>query len=335
MPTKGHDAEREAEKFRQLYVALTRAKERLYVPIVCDTVGNVPEEGAASSMELFLSHFLYGQPLYENMRKVKEEDLTSLLDHLELNYTRLYPSSYSPQSENLLKGSFIPPPKFPPPKHDTVSFSSLRAHASFPLVREEKGVSSSRLPLGAETGTLLHALLEKQLKKRGQGVEKLSLDLLPQAYHLFHAEIEELVCQALCTPMFLGGPSAQELSWKEKRVEVAFAFREGKILYRGGIDLLFFYEGKWYLVDWKSHAPPERLPSPYDPYLIEYALAQGYEKQGAMYEKAVKNYLLCSSSREEIGGVFFIILLSGPTVLSYSKDHPSFFVTLENFREKK
>jgi exodeoxyribonuclease V beta subunit len=46
--------ELDAEKMRQLYVALTRAKQRLYIPISQEQSGKPFNLGEASPIELFL-----------------------------------------------------------------------------------------------------------------------------------------------------------------------------------------------------------------------------------------------------------------------------------------
>ena len=49
--------ERDSEKMRLLYVALTRAKRRCYLPILLEMSGKSPDLGRASPIELMASSF--------------------------------------------------------------------------------------------------------------------------------------------------------------------------------------------------------------------------------------------------------------------------------------
>ncbi len=54
----GDPAEADAEKLRQLYVALTRAKRFLWVPMVIDSTGKQPAAGECAPIELLLARLL-------------------------------------------------------------------------------------------------------------------------------------------------------------------------------------------------------------------------------------------------------------------------------------
>jgi exodeoxyribonuclease V beta subunit len=76
----------DAEKMRQLYVAMTRAKNRLYIPVALHGKKNM-HIGEASPMELFLARFRRGpigvgdrESLYA---RIREEDGSALTDFIE------------------------------------------------------------------------------------------------------------------------------------------------------------------------------------------------------------------------------------------------------------
>ena len=96
--------EADAEKMRQLYVAMTRAKLRLYSPVAIVPKVKTIALGCASPMDLLLGRL--GQPLidpvglYSRIQGYNGETLRNFLDHLTkevsiflhvVKYNPLYP----------------------------------------------------------------------------------------------------------------------------------------------------------------------------------------------------------------------------------------------------
>ncbi|MCB1084601.1 MAG: UvrD-helicase domain-containing protein, partial [Chlamydiia bacterium] len=120
-----HDQEK--EKLRQLYVALTRAKHRLYIPLLKETSGAPVPLGQASPLELF--------------------------DPIPTDTTMLSPETLPlPQSS--------PPPLEPPmPLQKAFPTSFLQSYSSLAQTTPHVVPDiSTQLPKGAETGILLHSL---------------------------------------------------------------------------------------------------------------------------------------------------------------------------------
>lgn len=183
-----HALELDAEKIRQVYVAFTRAKQRLYIPLLFQPALKECEFGAASPIELYLS--MMGKPeipftgLYE---RISQLDATSTLDFIrELGRTQAITISTSedPIKQHLTSESAIDVKLASPPKplikgapcfmHSFTSLSSSAEEEELPseqdpnvtfLLRppndfECSNKSAHTLPAGALTGTLLHTLME-------------------------------------------------------------------------------------------------------------------------------------------------------------------------------
>lgn len=139
-PCKSALQAQESEKMRQLYVALTRAKKRLYVPLLFDTTKKAPAQGTASPLELFLE----------------------TLPAIDATHTYLKPDHPPALSKQT---PLLHPPlpiHFNFPVHHIQSFSSLSKHKPSPSPE----IAPEELPKGTETGILLHALLEKVIREK-------------------------------------------------------------------------------------------------------------------------------------------------------------------------
>lgn len=210
-----------------------------------------------------------------------------------------------------------------------LSFSSLREAKDWEEERLESAPTST-LPLGTKTGILLHSLLENHLRKPNLDEIVVRESDLPLSYRPFQKEIEGLIKQALSMSLFPGGPSAKDLPLEQKYVEMEFTFTMEEAMYKGFIDLLFVYEEKWYIVDWKSNYLGES-PASYSPQSLEkYAAAKGYDLQKTIYETALTRYLQSPPHGGKIGGIFFVFLRGGPALLSYEpKREPAPFSSLD------
>ncbi len=131
--------ELDAEKMRQFYVALTRAKRRLYIPVAREQSGKTYKLGEASPVELFLERT---SPDLETFTHVYLNQIAFNL----LPYTESAPVTLvAPPSKNhFFKPFFLQ------------SFTSLAQVSG-----ERKSVSDELLPSSAETGIIIHRILER------------------------------------------------------------------------------------------------------------------------------------------------------------------------------
>lgn len=318
--------ESDAEKARQLYVALTRAKKWLYIPIISGW--KTPSFGAASALELFIARLYNENPsweaLYENMevpfeliqKLIAEENLASLKFE-ELKGMTLNNEHFEEEKPLLI-----------PPKSIQLSFKN-RTSYSFSsiatLLKQErdeehkpKSGSSNSLPAGAKTGVFLHTLLEEIplpftfsddellnfIEKKGKNNA-----LLP-----YKTEIFEMLKKALTIPLkdssiILGnlceGSYFKEVEFLTTSSLNELGLQEG--LMKGFIDLFFEHKGKYYLLDWKSNL----LPS-YDETNLLKSMDDGlYHIQANIYKDAVRKYLNIVEKNEFemcFGGIFYLYL---------------------------
>jgi len=86
IPYQNHCRELDAEKIRQLYVGMTRAKYRLYAPVILVPAYKAIEEGSASPMELFLARLglpeTKSEHLYDRINGYDGKALCDFIDAL-------------------------------------------------------------------------------------------------------------------------------------------------------------------------------------------------------------------------------------------------------------
>lgn len=242
----------EAEKLRQLYVALTRAKHRLYIPLLYDTTHSSIPLGQASPLELF---------------KPTPTDVTYLTPKkLPLPQTEL-PLLYPPK----------PPQKLFKP-HYLHSYSSLAKTHHIP----QHGLTSE-LPKGPETGILLHSLLETILRDPSISIPSLLKQKLPT--HFPYDLTLNLINHALHTP--LSPHSFTLLDATHFYPEVEFFYSDPPHTIKGFIDLIFTYNNEYYLLDWKTNLLPDYNPATLQQIMIEH----DYTLQASLYHTALSRYL--------------------------------------------
>lgn len=329
--------ETDAEKMRQLYVALTRAKTRVYVPVAIDQDRKPVKLSGASAIDLLCQSFGKDQfdlmTAYQTISDYSSEMLIAHLNKLRelasVGFTILGKSPIS------LKDAFAPssmPELFTQelfslvfPSKKILSFTSLHHAAQEeidPLDRVGHSSEEQRedtLPLGAATGTFLHRILELVLKEelhRPYQEEAIFQMISQQAEgHALHGceeSIAHLVKEVIHTPLDKEKSfSFADIHSKDIFLEMEFAFEFEGHMMKGFIDGVFLWQGKYYLVDWKSNYLGNE-ESDYSKESMENAMQeQGYFLQAAIYTEALKRYLaqVEKQSFDAIfGGAFYIFL---------------------------
>ncbi len=311
--------EQDAEKMRQLYVACTRAKDRLYLPVIHGP--NPNSLGKRSAMEMFLE--MFNQPFD---RFLSEDKSTESISCTVLNQTPFVLSGQQDEASiELLK----------PNKVETAfreisvrSFSSLaQKHGSdsnsAPHLFENGVKNTHTLPAGSETGTLLHQLLEEIPFSLGKGWKDVE-DVIPYiapftkntSYQLWDKVLAEVVFYAIKTP-FIEGVSLQDVDVDCCEFEMEFLFSQTEDSYlKGFIDLMFFHNGKYYLLDWKSNWLGDKSEGYSKDALHTAMMNHDYYLQARIYTSALKKYiqLIHKKSFESLfGGVFYVFLRGLPT----------------------
>ncbi len=338
----------EAEKMRQLYVAMTRAKYRLYVPVIdCGECWPV-KLGAASPMELFLGRLGYpASTLDEVYQRLSVKSGAALIEKLQvfgldagITCSRLndasialmpIPAAVPPQ---LIEPPTVHVPGLPLYLH---SFSGLSKGASGEQAHSElaaphdvaaENKTPHTLPAGSDIGNLLHQLLEDvPFQKVGQpaAMKPVLAPLLRSgAYKEWEEVVAQVVYNALHTPLPLQtGPTALA------DIDSRRVYRETEFLYpwdrqalglemevlpgflKGVIDLVFEHRGFYYLLDWKSNWLGPCADDYHRSAMEREMEKNNYFLQAKIYREALRRYLKIVDPRpfEDIfGGTFYVFL---------------------------
>ncbi len=310
-----HLEELKAEKMRLLYVALTRAKYRMYCPLGI-RLENAPP------ITIFFS-YLAPEPA----------EIYSLLDRLSISYTRLEEMPSILEKENDLIVKDLVPPTKPELKAAIKflhSFTSLSSKSSGGLQGAPHDFLSMEqspfsLPSGSETGTLLHLLLEKipfyeaRLWHTPADAEPLVRPFLQETlFEKWSETISAIVFYALKTPL-KPGFALQDVAPERISCEAEFLFPSaistapGYV--KGFIDLMFEHKGLYYLLDWKSNWLGAAAGDYSLEHLTQAMRESEYDLQARIYTHSLKQYLSILSSKpfeELFGGVFYIFLRGLP-----------------------
>lgn len=291
--------ETEAEKLRQLYVAMTRAKKRLYAPLVIHPKEAKP--GTHSPMELFSRHFSD-----QELLDLPGEFLPDVLEA-------------APTTRIFSKTAGVERTPLAPPRLPTCSLLSFTALAQEQIV-ELKPMDASNtsytvhtLPRGAETGVAIHGLFERifscawpiwrDLAAMRSLVEK---ELFGSSLSPWQEAIFEMIQQVLDIPLQTpqGAVMLRQLQPKDVWVEVEFVFPAPPNWVKGFIDLVFCYQGSYSFIDWKTNWLGDQQ-SDYTPEAIEQAMsAHDYSLQATLYTEALRRHL----GGNCVGNAFYIFV---------------------------
>jgi len=294
--------EADAEKLRQFYVALTRAKRRLYVPLMLEEECEEIALGEASAAELFFAKLVSPSTTPQELTLPTAVALLETLSPL-----------ISTRVLQEMEGSNVPPPpssvalqpplvpSLPKCSERLLSFTALAqknptADTVKPL--EDAPLSPHTMPLGTQTGQLLHLILEK-IFKRGlhhplneqalfllleeetafSTLEKWRPVLLPWILSLLRAPVATLPF-ALC-----------EVPQSQLQTEMEFYYPIAAGAMKGFADLVFVFQGKYYLLDWKSNylGPSDADYTPEN--IAEVVRQHQYDLQACIYAEALKRYV--------------------------------------------
>lgn len=230
--------EMDAEKVRQAYVAMTRAKYRLYIPVAIPLEGSQLSLGEASPLDLLLARL--DQPLAtddELYARINRYDGTPLCTFIERNKDTLkisYQWLDGESATSLEKFATPAPPKLIEPSPPRFAQAISRAYSFTSLSRQlpqDEAMADSlvgaphdlyaavknphTLPAGKETGVMLHHLLEtiafEELAGAESGkslVETVEKGLRGHSLIEWTDTLAEILYHAFHTPLPIGGPGA-------------------------------------------------------------------------------------------------------------------------------
>jgi exodeoxyribonuclease V beta subunit len=322
-PPESEDPEEaDAEKLRQLYVAMTRAKRRLYVPISTSE----KSRKTFSPMELF-SQIIETQEgsLLSFLEKTEAVTYETLPERVVLGPPLIKEGGQKLLLAPLKTSISIVTPSF------LHSFTSLaQPHIKKFVKKDEPSqiFTSHTIPRGVETGILIHKIFEKLFSasspiwKDLQAVESLVTEQLNGTSLLsWEAAIKEMVWKTLNLPLSIDPLfSLIELMPGQFQAEMEFLFSQPPHYIKGFIDLVFLHDGKFYFLDWKTNwlGPDDTA------YLsLNEAMAEhDYWLQAKLYKEALKRHVkrFYIQPFEEIFGGAIYLFLRGGTLCHFKPD---------------
>ncbi len=326
-----HCQEIDAEKMRQLYVAFTRAKYRLYLPVVAQEENSDLPLGTASPMELLLARLEKPisnyQDVYQSIGTFDVECFKQFVaKHCTLMQLHMLPAAGANQGSRQSSPApclLLPPTVVVPGGVCCMqSFTSLSqgkhtlslepdetARAPHEFAIEIK--SPHTLPSGNATGTLLHYILEtipfhcvKEMSTWTELVPLIQPMLDDTEFMGWRDVLAKIVYDALTVP-FPGVDHRFCLA----DVDPKRIYRETEFLFpcdenslfeevpvrkgylKGVIDLFFEHAGKYYLLDWKSNWLGPTLEYYTASHLQKAMAANQYDLQAKLYMEALQRYL--------------------------------------------
>lgn len=308
--------ELDAEKMRQFYVALTRAKFRLYLPVHISQQDKKPESGSASPMELFLEK-LGSDPTSSLDAIVKKNP-----QHFQLIKNGVRPGIRAFDPNAPIPG-LTPPPgvHFNFTDSFTYSFSQMARvkkmnhdlHLPTDLQEQERTVHT--LPAGANTGTLIHSLLETIPFAYGESWDQLfeavKKPLKGTMYEEWDQVIARMLFKTLNQPLGPKNICLKTVSNDACYREMEFLYPTLEGSYKGVIDYILCDDNTFYIIDWKTNwlGPSPDYYS--QSHLNEAMETHDYFLQAKIYKDALNLYIknwVKKPLEKVFGGVFYLFL---------------------------
>lgn len=358
------EKERLAEDLRLLYVALTRARSKVY--LAWGDVGDAKSKG--QPYQSALAYLLHSEQTPENLTmqlpngfsdpKIISDDLDKLAAKSEGRIEVLTLPERADPIPNTLESKKIVLLETAP--YQTKKITAWRIASFSSLTRDVHQIShrgSSTLcndpifqfPAGSHVGLLLHHLLEK-LDFSGNISEQCVL-LIPKFAPKFgldtpeyHKVLVHWIEQIVLTPLDNKGLLLSKLSPKKRLNELSFDFALGDLdmghlntllekifqkvgrqtyiepitastfcgLITGVIDLIFEFEGKFYVADYKSNHLGHSFED-YTPVALNQAVIdRRYDLQYLIYSIALHRYLATRvpdyQYETHFGGVYYLFI---------------------------
>jgi exodeoxyribonuclease V beta subunit len=331
-----HVQELDAEKARQLYVAMTRAKYRLYAPVAFCLNTKEIAPASASCMELFLAKITplndLKVPLLDRVKNLNFESFNSWIEDFSKNFsiTHSYLNNYEFSTMNSMVQEtvkLLEPPSIsvnnePIFINSFTNISRLKPlenlNRQIPHNFESEIKTPHLLPSGAKTGILLHNILEwlasenyRDFSSRASLKPFIEPYILGTKYEAWSDVFQEIIFNVLhCT---LSHFQFKNINPKHAYIEKEFIYPTdiNNGFLKGVIDLFFLHEGKYYFLDWKSNWIGPNAEDYTDKALKESMEIHDYYLQAEIYKEAIKRFLHIVESRpfsECFGGIFYIFL---------------------------
>ncbi len=306
------------EKMRLLYVTLTRAKSHLFIYGTLFGSNFPLSKGCGSPLELFLARVNRPFLSYTDLYKVAESLNLDQLDHLPIHTKELPIISAKPWAIKEEDVEIFPPEKPPSFKkpNPVFSFSSLpfEKHPYTPIVKE------AEFPYGAKVGHQIHLIFEKIIEEglAFPFTRELIYPVIEKSFfqtnlagyeELLFTKVEEIFKMPLKSPhhSFSLESIPPHHMWGE--VEFFYHLEDSAFGMKGFADLIIYYDGKYYILDWKCNHLED-----YSQKGLKQALEHHhYTKQASIYTKALQSFLTLKNLpfKDYAGGAFYIFVRAG------------------------
>jgi exodeoxyribonuclease V beta subunit len=302
-PKEEEDEEIDAEKLRQLYVAMTRAKKRLYAPVK-EAYGKKPP----SPMELFRKAVEREEgPMIPYLQKLAKTESVSIEE-----ISTPYALSVSNRAVEKNSVDSIPLPRVSYTPSFLHSFTSLAKTSGRDEKKEE--VSEETLPRGTETGIAVHQIFETifssptPIWRDVDAIDRIvenELRFSPLAR--WTKSVQEMVRKTVSMLLFDGERTfaLQELEPDGIYVEMEFVYPQKNHFVKGFIDLVFQYRGRYYFLDWKTNWLAESTEAAMKTEMG----AHDYGLQAALYAEALRRHI-GAPFESSFGGAFYLFVRS-------------------------
>jgi exodeoxyribonuclease V beta subunit len=271
-------AEIDAEKMRELYVALTRAKTRLYIPFLIEI--NKKGRAESSPIEIFTKRVSLDPYMFT---------------YIDLNQTHpqqpIFTNNIPRKNPSLEKKIKVFPKA---PLYSLPALTRLYKQKQTTASNQEPGIFSL---LGEK---IIRAILKKFFSSKSANLhliikKEIKGSFLEEAQDILISIIESVL------NLDLGGFSLKKI--RNAFPEMEFMFKLQDVYYNCLIDLCFEYKQKYYFVSWET--------TPLDRYTTE-SVTTAMQKpkpllQGMLYTTAIKKYLHLYGNLSFEGGFFLFV----------------------------
>lgn len=317
-----------AEKMRQLYVALTRAKKQLHIPLAFDLKNTAVDTSEISAIELYFSSV--GVTPFDKAHveqfidAIKEEAFISLIQA----------ASSEVQEEKTLSFAKLdkhPVLLHPKPKEPIVSYSSLAKKQENELsinlnfephksetqtAQADQPLSLLNMPQGTQTGLIFHTIMEKIFQQQLHFFpqQKPILELIDR--HIAHTALKdwkeilfETIWDLLHMPLQGFALSQIPSSQIQEEMQFLFPFQSGMM--KGFVDLVFEWKNKYYLLDWKTNFLGPNIEDYSQENLHKCMQQNDYFLQASIYAEALERYVKLFDKRsfnQCYGGMFYVFV---------------------------
>ncbi|WP_348663486.1 exodeoxyribonuclease V subunit beta [Chlamydia vaughanii] len=289
-----------SEWIREMYVACTRAKKQLFIPI---------QASSNSRRNSALTSYVKQEGSHTSALELAKQLSKEHPGLFSLSTSHDYPSSQ-------LAHHLTEPKVFsivPYPAKQIFSFSSIKLSLDSEVTDNDSlKTEEPSLPRGKKTGVIIHKILENISPNFKIPFSKI-LTTVTQSVKNTHLEgyegiIAKQLFSSFSSPLSFSKDtfSLTEVSPNKIATEEAFLFSNKDQLWQGAIDLFFEHKNRYYIIDWKTSFLGETSYDYSQENLLNYVKQQNLDYQGQIYIHAAKRFLqqFDVTNDVEIGFIF-------------------------------